>query len=158
MTPRPSRFTSLIPPNLKGHTTMLTLLHEQRETTLPNVDASGDALWLDRHDIEATTGWAWKPEGLCRDEVCVPLPRDAAHPVVDHDKLDLAAMWRYMGQPVVRDASATTWVFGTGPAQRASALASLEAPDFELPDLDGKLHRLSDYRGKKVFLATWASW
>jgi hypothetical protein len=67
-------------------------------------------------------------------------------------------MWRYMGQPVARDATASTWVLGTGPAQRASALASLEAPDFELPDLDGKLHRLSDYRGKKVFLATWASW
>ena len=30
--------------------------------------------------------------------------------------------------------------------------------DFELPDLDGKLHRLSDYRGQKVLLVTWASW
>src|SRR3989344_8948318 len=26
------------------------------------------------------------------------------------------------------------------------------APDFELPDQDGKLHRLSDYKGKKVVL------
>ncbi len=26
------------------------------------------------------------------------------------------------------------------------------APDFELPDQDGKIHRLSDYRGKKVIL------
>ncbi|HSY78461.1 MAG TPA: redoxin domain-containing protein [Verrucomicrobiae bacterium] len=34
----------------------------------------------------------------------------------------------------------------------------MQAPDFELPDLDGKLHRLSDYRGKKVFLLAWASW
>ncbi len=32
------------------------------------------------------------------------------------------------------------------------------APDFCLPDLDGKLHRLSDYRGKKVFLFHFASW
>lgn len=31
-------------------------------------------------------------------------------------------------------------------------------PDFCLPDLDGKLHRLSDYRGKKVFLFHFASW
>jgi hypothetical protein len=107
-------------PILKGQTTMLTLLHEQRETTLPNASASGDALWLDRHDIEATTGWAWKPEGLCRDDICVPLPRDAAHSIVKHDKLDLAAMWRHMGQPVVHDATASTWVFGTGPAQRAA--------------------------------------
>jgi hypothetical protein len=27
-----------------------------------------------------------------------------------------------------------------------------------LPDLDGKMHRLSDYRGQKVFLLAWASW
>jgi hypothetical protein len=27
-----------------------------------------------------------------------------------------------------------------------------------LPDLDGNLHRLSDYRGKKVLLSAWASW
>ena len=41
---------------------------------------------------------------------------------------------------------------------RASGLSSLEAPDFTLPDLDGRLHSLSDYRGKKVFLVSWASW
>ena len=27
-----------------------------------------------------------------------------------------------------------------------------KAPDFELPDQDGELHKLSDYRGKKVIL------
>ena len=27
-----------------------------------------------------------------------------------------------------------------------------KAPDFELPDKDGKLHKLSDYRGKKIVL------
>ena len=32
------------------------------------------------------------------------------------------------------------------------------APDFALPDLSGRVHRLSDYRGQKVFLTTWASW
>ena len=27
-----------------------------------------------------------------------------------------------------------------------------KAPDFALPDQDGKMHRLSDYRGKPVVL------
>ena len=30
--------------------------------------------------------------------------------------------------------------------------------DVGLPDLDGRPHRLSDHRGKKVLLVTWASW
>ena len=47
---------------------------------------------------------------------------------------------------------------GDGAAERTRRLASLQAPDFSLPDLDGKEHRLSDYRGKKVFLTTWSSW
>ena len=32
------------------------------------------------------------------------------------------------------------------------------APDFSLPDLQGKTQRLSDYRGKVVFLNFWATW
>jgi len=32
------------------------------------------------------------------------------------------------------------------------------APDFELVDTDGKLHRLSDYRGKTVILNFWTTW
>ncbi|MFS0645698.1 peroxiredoxin family protein [Siminovitchia sp. 179-K 8D1 HS] len=31
-------------------------------------------------------------------------------------------------------------------------------PDFELPSLDGKKIRLSDYKGKKVILNFWATW
>ena len=42
--------------------------------------------------------------------------------------------------------------------ERNAALEGLEAPDFTLPDLDGVPRTLSELRGKKVFLATWASW
>jgi AhpC/TSA family len=137
--------------------TMITILHEQQETQVPLAKTSAEALWMDRASIEKTTGWSWKPEGLCKDDTCVPLPKSAAY-LVQGERLDIAQMWRHMGNPVVHDASATTWVLGTGSAQRMEALSNLEAPDFSLPDLDGQEHRLSDYRGKKVFLATWASW
>jgi len=33
-----------------------------------------------------------------------------------------------------------------------------KAPDFELKDTSGKVHKLSDYGGKKVYIKFWASW
>jgi peroxiredoxin len=35
---------------------------------------------------------------------------------------------------------------------------AIPAPDFELMDTDGRLHRLSDYRGKTVILNFWTTW
>jgi cytochrome oxidase Cu insertion factor (SCO1/SenC/PrrC family) len=60
-------------------------------------------------------------------------------------------------QPVARDAALSTWYFGLRADQR-QALSSLQAPDFTLPDAAGKPHSLSDFRGKKILLVTWASW
>jgi peroxiredoxin len=34
----------------------------------------------------------------------------------------------------------------------------IAAPNFELADLDGGLHKLTDYRGKVVVLNFWATW
>jgi len=137
---------------------MIRVLHASRDTELSDSTAAGDALWMTRADVERATGWAWKPEGLCRDDACIPLPRGADRALVDGDRLDVAALWRHLGWPVAHDATAQWWVLGEGAERRAGSLASLTAPDFELPDLDGHLHRLSDYRGRRIFLATWASW
>lgn len=137
---------------------MITLLHDQRQTQWPDAAVHDDGLWLDAAAVEQATGWTWKPEGLCHDDTCVPVPPSAAADLVREGRLNLAAMWRRSGQPVVHDAAARTWVLGTGAAQRSAALSSLQAPDFSLPDLQGRPHRLSDFRGRKVFLASWASW
>jgi hypothetical protein len=126
---------------------MATVLSEQGELTV----AAADGLWLSAEDAERTTGWTLKPEGMCRDELCVPMP-------IRDGRIDVAAFWARLGQPVVRDAGGETWVLGAGAAQRNEALAGLMAPDFTLPDLAGVPHTLSTLRGKKVFLCTWASW
>jgi hypothetical protein len=126
---------------------MATVLSEQGELTV----AATDGLWLSAEDAERTTGWTLKPEGMCRDELCVPMP-------VRDGRIDVAAFWARLGQPVVHDAGGGTWVLGTGAAQRNEALAGSVAPDFTLPDLADVPHTLSTLRGKKVFLCTWASW
>jgi len=47
----------------------------------------------------------------------------------------------------------------TAQAQSLKKLAApVAAPDFELRDMDGNTHRLSDYRGKPVVVNFWATW
>lgn len=44
------------------------------------------------------------------------------------------------------------------PGSPAPVAVGTPAPDFELQDLDGRTVRLSDFRGKVVFLNFWATW
>lgn len=136
---------------------MVTLLTDNGEFSVDAVP-SATTLWCSAREAEAATGWVAKPEGLCRGPVCVPLPAGRERELVDGGRIDLAALWRHLGQPVVHSDRGHAWVLGQSARDRAAALASLEAPDFALPDPAGRVHRLSDHRGKKVLLVTWASW
>lgn len=113
-----------------------------------------DGLWMSATDAEKVTGWTLKPEGMCRADVCVPMPGSA----VGASEVDLAAFWRQLGGPVVTSDAHDVWALGAPAEERNAALDGLEAPDFTLPDVDGVPRTLSQLRGKKVFLATWASW
>ena len=126
---------------------MIAVLTEQGAITV----AATSGLWLSADDAERVTGWTLKPEGMCQDDVCVPMP-------VHDGRVDVAAFWQRLDRPVVSDATGDTWVLGASADQRNGALSGLVAPDFTLPDLDGTPHTLSALRGKKVFLCTWASW
>jgi hypothetical protein len=105
-------------------------------------------------DAEKITGWTLKPEGMCRAELCVPMPASA----VKGDEVDVEAFWTKLGGPVVASEAGDVWALGAPAEERNAALEGLQAPDFTLPDVDGTPRKLSQLRGKKVFLATWASW
>jgi hypothetical protein len=137
---------------------MVTVLTESGEWAVPAAEISGDALWLPAREAEAATGYVAKPEGLCKGEVCIPVPPGRRQEFVDGSRVNVAALWRHLRQPIVRSDRGHAWVLAESARDRAAALASLEAPDFTLPDPSGRLHSLSDYRGKKVLLVTWASW
>jgi hypothetical protein len=137
------------------------IIYGNHVSEIGDAKAEGDNLWLSNADLTSASGWELKAEGACRGEVCIPLPPARAPEFVRDSgrrEFNLAALARHLGQPVVHDDKNGVWYFGEAAAQRRATLASVEAPDFELPDLDDKLHRLSDYRGKKVLLAAWASW
>jgi hypothetical protein len=90
--------------------------------------------------------------------VCIPVPPAARESFARDGAVNIAALWRRMGNPVAASDDGDIWVLGEGADARTRALESLEAPDFTLPDLLGRTNRLSDHAGKKVLLTTWASW
>jgi hypothetical protein len=114
-------------------------------------------LWVSREALRSATGWDLRAEGLCRGEICVPL-RPSPEPFLDGDSVHASALWRELDRPVLHDRDCTTWMLGEAAADRQRELETLIAPDFTLPDIDGREHSLSDFRGHKVLLATWASW
>jgi hypothetical protein len=137
----------------------VTVIYDDQATSVANAQAQSNDLWMPLGELQAATGWELKPQGLCRDERCVPIPPGRRDQFLrSGDVVNLAALARQLGQPVVHDDAHGVWFFGESSDARRTALASLKAPGFTLPDLDGKLHSLSDYRGRKVLLLSWASW
>ena len=122
--------------------------------TAEHIVATHDGLWMSPADAARVTGWTLKPEGMCRDDLCVPLPASA----VKANEVDLEAFWKKLGGPVVGSTQGDVWALGAPADERNAQLEGLAAPDFTLPDIDGMPRSLSQLRGKKVFLATWASW
>jgi hypothetical protein len=106
-------------------------------------------------EFEARTGWALKPEGACKGEVCVPLP-DAARKA--DGRLDVALVAERLGMPMVVDEEQGIGALGPETATTGRALTTAVAPDLVLPDAQGNPFRLSSLLGQKVLLVAWASW
>ena len=116
----------------------------------------GDRVRVAPDQVAEALGWQLRDEGLCRGDVCTPVRERAA--LVSDDGIDLAVLAEVLDRPLAIDTGERIAVLGTSAGARAGELESLKAPDFELPDLAGRMHRLSDHRGKKVLLIAHASW
>lgn len=134
-----------------------TILYDRESVTAEDAREDGEQLWVSARDLESATGWVLKPQGLCKGEMCAPLPADGSW-LDAEGRVDLTAFAQRFGQPVIHDQEHSVWAFGESESARRDHLSSLQAPDFTLPDLDGNMHSLSDYRGKNVMLFAWASW
>lgn len=100
----------------------------------------------DAKQFEQATGWAIKPEGACKADVCVPL---------GGGPFDLGSTCAKLGMAVVHDSQIGVWAIGPE-TLGGRALMSAEAPDLVLPDLEGHEFSLRSLRRKKVALVAWA--
>jgi hypothetical protein len=119
-------------------------------------------LWVKPDLLPAINGFELKPEGACLDELCVPIDQGRDSELFlrrgGETWISVTGLANRLDQAWVADYERAVWSFGPVPAARSSFLEAAMAPDFALPDRSGRLVRLSDLRGKKVLLLTWASW
>jgi hypothetical protein len=106
--------------------------------------------------ITTALGWELKPEGLCRGDVCVPVRADAE--LGEGDRIDLGAVAAVLGMASMVDEQAAVVAVSAPAADRRTALEGRVAPDFVLPDLDGKLRSLEEFKDRKRLLIAFASW
>jgi len=133
----------------------LTLLDDGRVVEL-QARYAADGVRLRPADVATAVGWELKPEGLCRGGICLPI-RDRQR-LAASDGIDLSALAAVLERPLALDVDERTAYLAASAADRGAQLASLHAPEFTLPDLSGRSHSLSDYRGRKVLLIAYASW
>jgi hypothetical protein len=124
------------------------------------IDVAGDIndgrVLVTLDGLSDALGWTLKPEGLCRDNVCVPVREREA--IVVGDRVDLVAAAGALRRPIVVDRDAGIVAIALDRERRAAAVDALTAPDVTLPDLDGAPHALSEWRGRKRLLHAFSSW
>jgi hypothetical protein len=132
-----------------------TVLYDSRAVALTRIDTDATgALWVQKSDLPRINGFELKPQGACRADICIPIPKA----MMRGDLFNLTAFADRVGQKFLADASTRVWSFGEIPVVQGAYVESRMAPDVTVPDRKGKPVRLSQFRGKKVLLVTWASW
>jgi hypothetical protein len=91
-------------------------------------------------------------------DATITLIEDGRPPTDNARVADLTGRAQALGRPLALDVDERVAYLGRSARERGDALASLQAPDFALPDLAGRVHALSEQRGRKVLLVAYASW
>jgi len=138
------------------------LIYDNAATEVTAAPQPLKGLWVTTADLKRATRFEIKPQGVCRDELCFPLPKGRKDEFVSKAGsttwFNLGEFAKMLKQPVAYDERNSVWFIGPMPSAQNEHLQTLDAPSFTLPDMNRKMHSLSDFRGKKVMLITWASW
>ena len=134
--------------------TQLTVIDESGSYSFDQV--SFGEVGVNADDFARATGWTLKAEGLCKGEICVPVRESAA--MSNGEAIDIAEFARVTGRNVIIDANRNVLAMGEQASSRSASMATLDAPNFTLPDINGNLVSLSDFAKRKKLLLAWSSW
>jgi hypothetical protein len=129
-----------------------TVLYEDRRIELRQSRVENDDLWIPVGELGRINEFVVKPQGACRSDICIPLGNELKR----RGWLNLSGFARKVKQVVVREGE--LWSLSEMPLLRSGFLQSRIAPNFSVKDRKGQSVQLSDFRGKKVLLLSWASW
>ena len=135
--------------------TELTIIDEAVHRVTGTTD--GGRLLVDPDAFDGARVGAQARRALSAGDVCVPVADPGT--LMVGGRLDLAAVAAALGRPRGGRRRRRHRRHGTGRRREAPRLSTgLEAPDFRLPDLEGTIHGLEEWQGKKKLLVTFASW
>ncbi len=140
--------------------TKVTVLARESTLNIEQALIDGEDLLVPTDNVHAITGFELKPQGLCAGDACIPIPSDVPW-LSDRDGatyFNVTRFARKVDQVFAVDPEEKVWSFTAVPRVQTAPLLAGEAPDFALPNREGKIVHLTDFRGKKVLLLTWASW
>ena len=140
----------------------VTVLFNDAVVSVERTLADPNDLWVLPADLTRINGFELKPEGACLGAFCVPVRQDEDSAMfvtrTGRGWFNVTELARRLQQAYAVDHDRQVWSFGQIPMTRQSFLRSAVAPDFTLPDRQGNPVSLSDFRGTKVLIITWASW
>ena len=97
-----------------------TVLYDDKAVTLRAIGRDPkhvkDALWVKRRDLPGINEFEVKPQGACRADVCIPIPKE----LLRGEYFNLTGFAKRIAQPVVAEIGSRVWSFGEIQTLRSS--------------------------------------
>ena len=139
----------------------ITIIANDNVTEVNAFSSDKKELWIREDELNSATGYTIKESGVCYDplNICIPLSEEGfIQNKSTHQWLNVSKLSERLEQACISSEDQFVWSLGLIPESRKVLLNSSKAPNFEIEDMNGETIKLSDFKGKKVLIVTWATW
>jgi hypothetical protein len=108
-----------------------TVLFQDQTVALEKIRPDANELWVRAADLPRINQFTVKPQGACRGDMCVPIPKT----LKSGEWFNLTGFAKRLHQTYVTEDR--VWSFGEIPVIRGDYYQSRIAPEFAVPDREG---------------------